>query len=177
MNSALVEPDTAASLMRSLQSAENPYEYGLPYEDTDLEVNVPPYRLLGWLDDVISVGGHRLSTTEVESALAAHDKVAEAAVVGRPDELKGQALAAFVTLEQGYKPTPELKEELRAWVAQEIGELAKPDDIRFTDVLPKTRSGKIMRQLLRELAGGGAVKGDVSALADPGVLARLKEEE
>jgi len=133
--------------------------------------------ITGRVDDVISVGGHRLSTTEVESALAAHDKVAEAAVVGRPDELKGQALAAFVTLEQGYKPTPELKEELRAWVAQEIGELAKPDDIRFTDVLPKTRSGKIMRQLLRELAGGGAVKGDVSALADPGVLARLKEEE
>jgi acetyl-CoA synthetase len=133
--------------------------------------------MTGRVDDVISVSGHRLSTTEVESALSAHDKVAEAAVVGRPDELKGQALAAFVTLEQGCRPTPELKEELRAWVAQEIGELAKPDDIRFTDVLPKTRSGKIMRQLLRELASGGEVTGDVSALEDPGVIARLKEEE
>jgi acetyl-CoA synthetase len=133
--------------------------------------------LMGRVDDVISVSGHRLSTTEVESALAAHDKVAEAAVVGRPDELKGQALAAFVTLEPGCRPTPELKEELRTWVAQEIGELARPDDIRFTDVLPKTRSGKIMRQLLRDLATGEEMEGDVSALEDPGVLARLKEEE
>jgi acetyl-CoA synthetase len=114
---------------------------------------------------------------EVESALVAHDKVAEAAVVGRPDDLKGQAISAFVTLEQGEKPSPELKEELRAWVAKEIGALAKPDDIRFTDVLPKTRSGKIMRRLLRELASSGEVKGDVTTLEDLGVIAKLKEDE
>src|SRR5207302_10422773 len=129
------------------------------------------------VDDVINVSGHRLSTMEVESALVAHDKVAEAAVVGRPDELKGQAISAFVTLEHGHKPSPELKEELRSWVAKEIGALAKPDDIRFTDVLPKTRSGKIMRRLLRELATNGEVKGDVTTLEDLGVIAKLKEEE
>jgi acetyl-CoA synthetase len=114
---------------------------------------------------------------EVESALVAHEAVAEAAVVGRPDELKGQAISAFVTLEQGRKPTNELKEELRKWVAKEIGALAKPDDIRFTDTLPKTRSGKIMRRLLRELASSGEVKGDTTTLEDFGVIARLKESE
>jgi acetyl-CoA synthetase len=133
--------------------------------------------VMGRVDDVINVSGHRLSTMEVESALVAHDAVAEAAVVGRPDEIKGQAISAFVTLEGGRKPTPELKEELRKWVAKEIGSLAKPDDIRFTDALPKTRSGKIMRRLLRELAGGGDVKGDTTTLEDFGVLARLKEQE
>jgi acetyl-CoA synthetase len=133
--------------------------------------------VMGRVDDVINVSGHRLSTMEVESALVAHDKVAEAAVVGRPDDLKGQAISAFVTLEQGQKPSPELKEELRAWVAKEIGALAKPDDIRFTDVLPKTRSGKIMRRLLRELASSGEVKGDVTTLEDLGVIAKLKEDE
>jgi acetyl-CoA synthetase len=107
----------------------------------------------------------------------AHDKVAEAAVVGRPDELKGQAISAFVTLEQGHQPSNQLKEELRQWVAKEIGALAKPDDIRFTDVLPKTRSGKIMRRLLRELASSGDVKGDVTTLEDLGVIAKLKEHE
>src|SRR6185369_10282683 len=96
--------------------------------------------VMGRVDDVINVSGHRLSTMEVESALVAHPKVAEAAVVGRPDEIKGQAIAAFVTLEGGRKPSPALKEELRKWVAKEIGSLAKPDDIRFADVLPKTRS-------------------------------------
>src|SRR5581483_7399163 len=101
----------------------------------------------------------------------------EAAVVGRPDDLKGQAIAAFVTLEQGQKPGPELKEELRAWVAKEIGSLAKPDDIRFTDVLPKTRSGKIMRRLLRELASSGEVKGDITTLEDLGVIAKLRAED
>jgi acetyl-CoA synthetase len=135
------------------------------------------YWIMGRVDDVINVSGHRLSTMEVESALVAHEKVAEAAVVGRPDELKGQAIAAFVTLEQGNKPTPELKEELKKWVAKEIGALAKPDDIRFTDVLPKTRSGKIMRRLLRELATSGDVKGDVTTLEDLGVIAKLREEE
>jgi acetyl-CoA synthetase len=105
--------------------------------------------IMGRVDDVINVSGHRLSTMEVESALVAHEAVAEAAVVGRPDDLKGQAISAFVTLQQGRAPTPELKEELRRWVAKEIGAMAKPDDIRFTDMLPKTRSGKIMRRLLR----------------------------
>jgi acetyl-CoA synthetase len=133
--------------------------------------------IMGRVDDVINVSGHRLSTMEVESALVAHDKVAEAAVVGRPDDLKGQAIAAFVTLEQGHKPTNELKEELKKWVSKEIGALARPDDIRFTDVLPKTRSGKIMRRLLRELATSGEVKGDTTTLEDMGVIAKLREEE
>ncbi len=135
------------------------------------------YWVMGRVDDVINVSGHRLSTMEVESALVAHDKVAEAAVVGRPDDVKGQAISAFVTLEHGHTPSPQLKEELRQWVAKEIGSLAKPDDIRFTDVLPKTRSGKIMRRLLRELASSGEVKGDVTTLEDLGVLAKLKEDE
>jgi acetyl-CoA synthetase len=133
--------------------------------------------IMGRVDDVINVSGHRLSTMEVESALVAHEYVAEAAVVGRPDEVKGQAIAAFVTLEGGRTPSPELKEELRKWVAKEIGSLAKPDDIRFTDALPKTRSGKIMRRLLRELATSGEVKGDTTTLEDFTVLAKLKEQE
>ncbi len=133
--------------------------------------------LMGRVDDVINVSGHRLGTMEVESALVAHPKVAEAAVVGRPHEMKGQAIAAFVTLEQGHRPSPELKDELRAWVAQEIGALARPDDLRFTDALPKTRSGKIMRRLLRELATSGEIKGDTTTLEDIMVVARLKETE
>jgi len=106
---------------------------------------------MGRVDDVINVSGHRLGTAEVESALVSHEAVAEAAVVGRPDEIKGQAISAFVTLEGGRTGGDELKNELRAHVAKEIGALAKPDDIRFTDALPKTRSGKIMRRLLREI--------------------------
>jgi acetyl-CoA synthetase len=133
--------------------------------------------VMGRVDDVLNVSGHRLSTMEVESALVAHDAVAEAAVVGRPDELKGQAISAFVTLESGRKPNDELKKELRDWVAKEIGALARPDDIRFTDSLPKTRSGKIMRRLLRELATSGEVKGDVTTLEDLNVIAKLREEE
>jgi acetyl-CoA synthetase len=133
--------------------------------------------IMGRVDDVINVSGHRLSTMEVESALVAHSKVAEAAVVARPDEVKGQAISAFVTLEMGNEPSEGLKEELRRWVAKEIGSLAKPDDIRFTDALPKTRSGKIMRRLLREIASGGEVRGDTTTLEDLGVLAKLKEEE
>jgi acetyl-CoA synthetase len=133
------------------------------------------YWLMGRVDDVINVSGHRLGTMEVESALVAHPKVAEAAVVGRPDELKGQAIAAFVTLDEGYEPSEALKQELRAWVAKEIGALARPDDLRFTQMLPKTRSGKIMRRLLRELATTGEVKGDVTTLEDFGVLAKLRE--
>ncbi|MBO0910528.1 MAG: acetate--CoA ligase [Acidobacteria bacterium] len=133
--------------------------------------------IMGRVDDVINVSGHRLSTMEVESALVAHEYVAEAAVVGRPDEVKGQAIAAFVTLEGGRTPTPELKEDLRKWVAKEIGALARPDDIRFTDALPKTRSGKIMRRLLRELATNGEVRGDTTTLEDFSVLAKLREQE
>jgi len=133
--------------------------------------------IMGRVDDVLNVSGHRLSTMEVESALVAHAKVAEAAVVGRPDEIKGQAICAFVSLEHGIEPTDALKEELKKWVAKEIGSLAKPDDIRFTDMLPKTRSGKIMRRLLRELASSGEVKGDTTTLEDFGVIAKLKEQD
>ena len=133
--------------------------------------------LMGRVDDVINVSGHRLGTMEVESALVAHAKVAEAAVVGRPDEMKGQAIAAFVTLESGYEASEELRQELRQWVAKEIGALARPDDLRFTDSLPKTRSGKIMRRLLRELAATGEVKGDTTTLEDFAVIAKLREGE
>jgi acetyl-CoA synthetase len=133
--------------------------------------------LMGRVDDVINVSGHRLGTMEVESALVAHPKVAEAAVVGRPDELKGQAISAFVSLESGNQPSNDLKDELRKWVAKEIGALARPDDIRFTESLPKTRSGKIMRRLLRELATHGEIKGDVTTLEDFTVIAKLREAE
>ncbi|MGB6721899.1 MAG: acetate--CoA ligase [Terracidiphilus sp.] len=133
--------------------------------------------LMGRVDDVINVSGHRLGTMEVESALVAHPKVAEAAVVGRPDDLKGQAIAAFVTLESGHEPSNDLKEELRKWVSKEIGSLARPDDIRFTEALPKTRSGKIMRRLLRDLATHGEIKGDTTTLEDFTVIAKLREAE
>ena len=133
--------------------------------------------LMGRVDDVINVAGHRLSTMEVESALVHHDKVAEAAVVGRPDEIKGEALSCFVTLVGGTEPSPELKTELREHVAREIGASARPDDIRFTDSLPKTRSGKIMRRLLRDIASGRTTTGDTTTLEDYTVLARLREEE
>ncbi|MBV9146965.1 MAG: AMP-binding protein, partial [Acidobacteria bacterium] len=133
--------------------------------------------MMGRVDDVINVAGHRLGTMEIESALVAHPKVAEAAVVGRPDDLKGQAIAAFVTLESGHKPSPGLKDELRQWVAKEIGALARPDDLRFTEALPKTRSGKIMRRLLRELASTGEVKGDVTTLEDFSVISKLRDDE
>src|SRR2546423_8697289 len=129
------------------------------------------------VDDVLNVAGHRLSTMEIESALVHHDKVAEAAVVGRPDEMKGEGIACFVTLVGGNAPTEQLKAELREHVTKEIGALARPDDIRFTDSLPKTRSGKIMRRLLRELATNGEVKGDTTTLEDFSVLAKLKEQE
>ena len=133
--------------------------------------------LMGRVDDVINVSGHRLGTMEVESALVAHPKVAEAAVVGRPDALKGQAISAFVSLESGNQPSEALKDELRKWVAKEIGALARPDDIRFTEALPKTRSGKIMRRLLRELASHGEIKGDTTTLEDFTVIAKLREAE
>lgn len=133
--------------------------------------------IMGRVDDVINVSGHRLGTAEVESALVSHSYVAEAAVVGKPDEIKGSAIYAFVTLEGGRRPSPELKEELRQHVAKEIGAMAKPDEIRFTDVLPKTRSGKIMRRLLREIAANGAVSGDTTTLEDFSVLEKLRAGE
>ena len=135
------------------------------------------YWLMGRVDDVINVSGHRLGTSEIESALVAHPKVAEAAVVGRPHDLKGQAISAFVSLEEGNEPSEALKQELRQWVAKEIGALARPDDLRFTQVLPKTRSGKIMRRLLRELATTGTVTGDTTTLEDFSILAKLKESD
>jgi acetyl-CoA synthetase len=135
------------------------------------------YWLMGRVDDVINVSGHRLGTMEVESALVAHPLVAEAAVVGRPDEMKGQSIAAFVVLEHPNKPSEALKEELRQWVAKEIGALARPDAIRFTETLPKTRSGKIMRRLLRELATHGEIRGDTTTLEDFSAIAILREAE
>jgi acetyl-CoA synthetase len=133
--------------------------------------------IMGRVDDVLNVSGHRLSTMEVESALVHHPKVAEAAVVGRPDEIKGEAICCFVTLLGGEKPSDDLKKDLQAHVVKEIGTLARPDDIRFTDALPKTRSGKIMRRLLRDVAGGKATTQDTTTLEDLSVLARLREEE
>ena len=133
--------------------------------------------VMGRVDDVINVSGHRLGTAEIESALVSHASVAEAAVVGMPHEIKGTGIAAFVTLTGRITPTSELKRELRDHVAKQIGAIAKPDQIRFTDAVPKTRSGKIMRRLLRELAGSGEVKGDISTLEDFSVLARLRKDE
>ena len=133
------------------------------------------YWILGRVDDVLNVAGHRIGTMEVESALVEHPAVAEAAVVGRSHELKGQALAAFVTLREGFKHDSELRDELRNFVAEKIGAIAKPDDILFSADLPKTRSGKIMRRLLRDIAEGRAL-GDTTTLADPNVVASLKDQ-
>lgn len=133
------------------------------------------YWILGRVDDVLNVAGHRIGTMEVESALVEHPAVAEAAVVGKAHELKGQALAAFVTLRDGFKHSSELREELRAFVGEKIGAIAKPDDVLFSADLPKTRSGKIMRRLLRDIAEGRAL-GDTTTLADPNVVASLKDQ-
>jgi acetyl-CoA synthetase len=133
--------------------------------------------IMGRVDDVLNVAGHRLSTMEIESALVHHPKVAEAAVVGQPDEVKGEGIACFVTLVGGEAPTEELKKELREHVAHEIGALARPDSIRFTEGLPKTRSGKIMRRLLRDIASGRQTTGDTTTLEDYSVLAKLRQEE
>jgi acetyl-CoA synthetase len=133
--------------------------------------------IMGRIDDVINVAGHRLGTAEIESALVSHEAVAESAVVARPDDLKGSAIVAFVTLEGGRAASDPLKEELRQHVAKEIGALARPDEIRFADMLPKTRSGKIMRRLLREIATSGSVAGDVTTLEDFSVLEKLRSEE
>ncbi len=129
--------------------------------------------IVGRIDDVLNVAGHRIGTAEVESALVSHQKVAEAAVVGRPDALKGQALVAFVTVKGGIHADGALREELRQHVAKEIGAVAKPDDIRFAEALPKTRSGKIMRRLLKQIAAGTEIKGDTTTLEDLNVLAKL----
>ena len=131
--------------------------------------------LLGRVDDVLNVAGHRIGTMEVESALVDHPKVAESAVVGRPHQIKGQALCAFVTIKEGVARSEGLADELKAHVAQKIGAIAKPDDIIFAADLPKTRSGKIMRRLLRDIAEGKAL-GDTTTLADPSVVARLRDQ-
>lgn len=131
--------------------------------------------VMGRVDDVINVAGHRLGTMEIESALVSHPAVAEAAVVGKPDEVKGQDIVAFVTLEGTHMPSDELAKELKQHVVQEIGAIARPGDIRFADALPKTRSGKIMRRLLRSLAAGEEVSGDTSTLEDRSVLEKLRE--
>ncbi|MEY4484603.1 MAG: acetate--CoA ligase, partial [Verrucomicrobiota bacterium] len=130
--------------------------------------------IIGRLDDVLNVSGHRLGTAEVESALGSHEAVAEAAVVGRPDELKGQAVVAFVTLKEGYKADSELSKALKNHVGKVIGAIAKPDDIRFAAGLPKTRSGKIMRRLLKEIVSGGTVSGYTTTLEDLNVVAALQ---
>ncbi len=133
--------------------------------------------VMGRVDDVLNVSGHRLGTMEIESALVSHPAVAEAAVVGKPDDLTGQAISAFVTLEGSVKPSEELREELRQHVVKEIGAIARPHEIRFSDNLPKTRSGKIMRRLLRDIASGKKSVGDVTTLEDISVLEKLIEEE
>jgi acetyl-CoA synthetase len=132
--------------------------------------------IMGRVDDVISVSGHRLGTMEIESALVSHPAVAEAAVVGKPDELKGEEVVAFVTLEGTHSSSEALKNELKQHVVAEIGAIARPGDIRFADALPKTRSGKIMRRLLRTLASGEEVSGDTSTLEDRSVLDALRED-
>ena len=134
------------------------------------------YWIMGRIDDVLNVSGHRLSTIEIESALVSHPNVAEAAAVGRPDDLKGEAVAVFVTVKEA-NPNDELKESLKSHVRHEIGALAQPDDIRFTSALPKTRSGKIMRRLLKDIASGKETVGDTTTLEDYSVLASLREDE
>jgi len=134
--------------------------------------------IMGRIDDVLNVSGHRLGTMEIESALVSNPLVAEAAVVGKPHDIKGEAVVAFVVL-KGARPegsaAHEIATTLRNWVAQEIGPIAKPDEIRFGDNLPKTRSGKIMRRLLRALAKGEEITQDVSTLENPAILAQLKQ--
>ena len=133
--------------------------------------------IVGRLDDVLNISGHRLGTAEVESALVAHPKVAEAAAVGRPHDLKGQALVVFVTMKAGVKTDDALKAELRNHVGKEIGAIAKPDEVRFAPALPKTRSGKIMRRILKQIAAGQVIKGDTTTLEDVSVIAALQAND
>lgn len=135
------------------------------------------YWIMGRIDDVLNVSGHRLSTIEIESALVSHEAVAEAAAVGRPHDIKGEAVTVFVTLASGFDPSEDLRKTLKNHVRKEIGALAVPDDIHFTAALPKTRSGKIMRRLLRDIAAGRQTIGDTSTLEDYSVLARLRTED
>ncbi|HVL58150.1 MAG TPA: acetyl-coenzyme A synthetase, partial [Burkholderiaceae bacterium] len=134
--------------------------------------------IMGRIDDVLNVSGHRLGTMEIESALVSNPLVAEAAVVGRPDDLTGEAVCAFVVLKQARPSGDEataIARQLRDWVGKEIGPIAKPKDIRFGDNLPKTRSGKIMRRLLRSIAKGETITQDVSTLENPQILEQLKQ--
>ncbi|MBT9547755.1 MAG: acetate--CoA ligase [Candidatus Sericytochromatia bacterium] len=131
--------------------------------------------IMGRVDDVLNVSGHRLGTMEVESALVSHEAVAEAAVVGKPDEIRGESVVAFVTLESSYTASEELKDTLRQHVVKEIGAIARPEDLIFTDALPKTRSGKIMRRLLRDIAAGKQATGDTSTLEDASILDKLRD--
>jgi len=131
--------------------------------------------ILGRVDDVINVAGHRISTMEVESALVDHQSVAEAASIGKSHEVKGQGVVAFVTLKEGIQTSPDMEDELKRHVTKKIGAIARPDEIYFTGDLPKTRSGKIMRRLLRDIAEG-RVLGDTTTLADPGVVQMLKDQ-
>ena len=133
--------------------------------------------IMGRVDDVINVSGHRLGTMEIESALVSHATVAEAAVVSRPHDIKGEAIVAFVTLEGRSESSDALLDELKAHVVKEIGALARPEQIIFTDVLPKTRSGKIMRRLLRDIACGRVAQGDTSTLEDASVLDQLRQSD
>ena len=133
--------------------------------------------ITGRVDDVLNVSGHRLGTAEIESALVSHPAVAEAAVVGIPHDMKGQGVAAFVTLRTGFTTGDGLKKELTDTVGKQIGAIAKPDQIRFADALPKTRSGKIMRRLLRDVAAGKVATGDTSTLEDLSVLAKLQAND
>lgn len=136
------------------------------------------FTIMGRIDDVLNVSGHRLGTMEIESALVSNHLVAEAAVVGKPHDIKGESIVAYVVL-KGSRPTDEeakkIVENLRNWVGKEIGPIAKPDEIRFGDNLPKTRSGKIMRRLLRSLAKGEEITSDISTLDNPAILEQLKE--
>ena len=134
------------------------------------------YWIMGRIDDVLNVAGHRLSTIEIESALVSHPSVAEAAAVGRPHEVIGEAISVFVTLKSG-EPDEALKKELRQHVRQQIGAIASPDDVHFTAALPKTRSGKIMRRLLRDIAAGRETVGDTTTLEDYTVLANIRSSD
>ena len=135
------------------------------------------YWIMGRVDDVMNISGHRIGTMEVESALVSHRDVAEAAVVGRPDEITGTAVVAFVTPRAGTRAGASLQKDLKSHVSKEIGAIARPTDIRFTNSLPKTRSGKIMRRLLRNIASGEQPTGDTSTLEDFSVLASLNESK
>ncbi|MDA0814224.1 MAG: acetate--CoA ligase [Verrucomicrobia bacterium] len=170
------------SMLRTIYGDEQRYidtywkEYGNMYlaGDGARRDELGYFWIVGRLDDVLNVSGHRLGTAEVERALVSHHSVAEAAVVGRPDEIKGQGVVAFVTLKEGFESTDALNKELRAHVGEMIGAIAKPDEIRFAAALPKTRSGKIMRRLLKEICAGGAVSGDTTTLEDFNVIAALQ---